>query len=256
MKILSISLFFAITFIILACKTSKDVNSKINNDVEAERILTETINAHGGQLYDNAHYQFTFRENLYTFQNRGDNYKYTALKKKDGNTTYDILDNNGMQRILNDKDQNLSAADQTKYSGGINSVIYFATLPNKLQDPAVNTSYKGTMIIKNKNYEILEITFNQDGGGQDHDDTYLYWINKETHLIDYFAYNYAVGKGGVRFRSAYNTRNVDGIVFQDYINFKAEVGTPLLELPKLYESDQLKKLSVIATEHIVNLKNQ
>lgn len=161
-----------------------------------------------------------------------------------------------MTRFVNDINQNLAPSDQTKYSGGINSVIYFATLPNKLQDAAVNKTYRGTTSIKEIAYDILEITFDQEGGGKDYDDTYLYWINKENYLIDYLAYNYSVGKGGVRFRSAFNKRNVDGIIFQDYINFKAKVGTPLRDLPKLYESEQLEKLSVILTENIVNLNKK
>lgn len=253
MRLIIFSLILATLFLFTSCKTAKENNHSNSANDRAMYILDQTVKAHGGDLYEKANYQFVFRDNVYTFKNNGKQYNYTALKKKDGNTTYDILNNDGLIRTINDSNQNLSIADQAKYSGGINSVIYFATLPHKLQDPAVNKFYKGTTTIKGKTYEVLEVTFNQEGGGKDHDDTFHYWLNKETHLIDYLAYNYAVGKGGVRFRSAYNTRNVDGVVFQDYINYKAEVGTPLIDLPKLYEAEQLKKLSVIATEDIVNL---
>ena len=60
--------------------------------------------------------------------------------------------------------------------------------------------------------------------------------------------------GGVRFRSAYNSRKVGGIIFQDYINFKAAVGTPLANLPKLFEQGKLKELSRIETKNVVQLK--
>ena len=60
--------------------------------------------------------------------------------------------------------------------------------------------------------------------------------------------------GGVRFRSAYNSRNVGGIIFQDYVNYKAEMGTPLGDLPKLFEQGRLKELSKIDTENVINLK--
>lgn len=256
MKFYILSLTILLSISIVSCKTAKENKQTHSTSDRATYLLNQAVKAHGGGLYQNANYQFTFRENVYTFKNNGNQYRYTALKKKDGTTTYDVLDNNQLQRTINGVDQNLSDADQTKYSGGINSVIYFATLPYKLQDPAVNKSYVGNTTIKDKKYEILEITFDQEGGGSDHDDTYHYWINRETHLIDYLAYNYSVGKGGVRFRAAYNTRNVDGIVFQDYVNYKAEVGTALIDLPKLYESDQLTKLSVIATENVINLQSK
>ena len=68
--------------------------------------------------------------------------------------------------------------------------------------------------------------------------------------MDYLAYNYKVNGGGVRFRSSYNRRNVGGIIFQDYINYKAEVGTPLKDLPTLYENDKLKEVSRIDTENV------
>jgi len=253
MKLLAIVTLLIIA--ITSCKTAKENSHRKSANDRAIYILDQATKAHGGERYEKAHYQFIFRDNIYTFKNDGNTYEYTGLKNKNGVTTYEVLNNNGLKQVIDGVDQNLSKSDQEKYSGSINSVIYFATLPYKLKDPAVNKSYKGTTIIKNKTYEVLEVTFDQEGGGKDHDDTFHYWINKETSLIDYLAYNYAVGKGGVRFRAAYNTRNIDGIIFQDYINYKAEIGTPLIDLPKLYEADKLQKLSVIATEDVENLSN-
>ena len=134
-------------------------------------------------------------------------------------------------------------------------MVYFATLPHKLKDPAVNKSYKGTTTIKGKTYHVLQISFNEEGGGVDHEDIYHYWINTETNYIDYLAYNFIVNGGGVRFRSAYNPRTVDGIRFQDYVNYKAPKGTPLADLPGLLEKGELKQLSLIETEEVKNLGN-
>jgi len=114
-------------------------------------------------------------------------------------------------------------------------------------------AYVGQEKVKNVLYEVIEVTFDKEGGGKDYDDEFYYWINRETYLIDYLAYNYQVGKGGVRFRSAYNKRNIAGITFQDYINYKAPVGTPISELPSLYESDKLIELSRIETENITKI---
>ena len=123
-----------------------------------------------------------------------------------------------------------------------------------MQDKAVKKSYQGTTTIKGKTYEILEIRFEQEGGGRDHDDVFHYWINQESNVIDYLAYNYQVNGGGVRLRSAYNSRNIGGIIFQDYVNYKADIGTPLGDLPKLLEQGKLKELSRIETENVVQLK--
>lgn len=221
----------------------------------AETLLATTVEAHGGKRYDTAHFGFQFRDKNYTFKNSGSDYTYTVSSRRDGKTTEDELTQQSFTRKINGNVEVLTTTKQALYGASLNSVIYFATLPHKLLDPAVNLAYKGTTNIKSQNYQTLMISFDEEGGGQDHDDEYYYWINDETKLIDYFAYNYLVSGGGVRFRSAYNTRKVAGVVFQDYINYKAPVGTALSELPALFEKDQLKKLSVIATENVVNLSS-
>ena len=252
------NLIFLILFSILAlvaCKSTTSVSSKPKKELtHAHKILAQAIEAHGGKRYDNAHYEFIFRKNKYTFKNSKAGFEYTVRKSKDGKVTFDKMSNNGFTRTVDGEELQLTAKQKDSYSSSLNSVIYFATLPYKLQDPAVNLSYKGETTIKGKIYEVLQITFDKEGGGKDHDDVYHYWVNKETKVIDYLAYNFIVNNGGVRFRSAYNTRNVNGILFQNYINFKAPVGTPLMDLPKLFEKEELKKLSLIETEAVRSLR--
>jgi len=221
---------------------------------EADKILSKTIKAHGGKKYDKAHYEFVFRKKKYTFKNEGQKYKYTSSSTKDGQKIIDVLNNDGINRTIDGKAIALSEKQIRGYTGSLNSVIYFATLPHKLLDPAVNKSYKGITNINGQVYQVLHIYFNEENGGVDHDDNFYYWINAKTNRIDYLAYDYKVNNGGVRFRSAYNTRIVDGILFQDYVNYKAPVGTALKDLPALFEKNELKKLSVIETKNIVNLK--
>ncbi len=249
---------------LLACNTKKKeladvsinedkITTKVIQPSKAQVLLDKTIDAHGGDLYDSAHYAFIFRENTYHFKNDGTNFEYLKNSKKGNTITKDILKNADFFRMVDGKKIEISEKGIKSATGAINSVIYFATLPHKLNDKAVNKTYIGETKIKGKNYAILGITFNKEGGGEDFNDAFHYWINKETNKIDYLAYNYKVNKGGVRFRSAYNTRVVDGITFQDYINYKAEVGTPLKDLPSLYEAGKLKELSKIKIESIINL---
>jgi len=248
--------FLALSFLLFvtACKSTNSTNKTSSQQLsQADNILADAVKAHGGNRYDKAHYEFIFRKNKYTFKNNNGGYEYTMQKVKNGKMAMDKMTNNDFTRMVDGQKMELSQKEESAYSNSLNSVIYFATLPHKLQDPAINKTYKGTTTIKGKTYEVLEITFDEEGGGKDHEDVYYYWINQETNVIDFFAYNYLVNNGGVRFRSAYNTRKVDGILFQDYINFKAPVGTPLSELPKLYEKEKLKKMSLIETEAVRKL---
>ena len=237
------------------CKTKTENQTtstakEVINQSPAEKLLAQTLEAHGGDKYDVASYEFVFRDNKYTFKNSGKGYEYTVNKVVEDQDVFDRIENDNFTRKVNGSVLDLSEEDRIKFAASLNSVIYFATLPYKLQDPAVNLALGEDVAIKNQDYKVLEVTFQAEGGGTDHDDEFSYWINKDTKRIDYLAYNYKVNKGGVRFRSAFNTRVVDGIVFQDYINYKAEVGTPLNKLPALYEKDMLEQLSIIATENV------
>lgn len=234
----------------------KELDSKTKELGKAEIIVNEAIKAHGGHLYDSAAYQFTFRSRLYSFVNSGNHYKYEVKRKEKDWEVLDVLEDGEFKRVIRDENKLLSEKDKAKYIGALNSVIYFATLPHKLKDGAVNKTYKGRTVIKGDEYDVVRVTFNKEGGGQDYDDEFYYWINVKTKTVDYLAYNYQVNGGGVRFRSAYNPREIGGVRFQDYVNYKASLKTPLEELPALYEKELLKELSRIEIEDIVNLKDK
>lgn len=226
---------------------SKSVDASIS---KADKVLNRAFKAHGGQKYEQAKYSFTFRNKDYNFENNGTNFKYEVKSNKGDTTIHDILEDGKFTRTLNGNPEKLSSKEENNYRNSLNSVLYFATLPHKLNDKAVKKQYKGKAKIKSKEYEVLKITFNEEGGGVDHDDIFYYWIGSDDHQIDYLAYSYHVNKGGVRFRTAFNKRTVDGIIFQDYVNYKAEIGTPLEDLPILWEQSKLKKLSEILTENV------
>lgn len=239
-----------------------DVSSKKGNTLskaatmdKADSLVVKTIGAHGGELYETAHYGFTFRKKNFTFHNKKEGYIYTSTGQKDGEEIRDVLDNGTLTRTINGTEIELSAKDVAKYTEALNSVIYFATLPYKLQDAAVKKSYEGRTTIKDQEYDILSVTFEQEGGGTDYDDAFMYWVNSKTNTIDYLAYSYETNDGGVRFRSAYEPRTVGGIRFQNYINYEASIGTPLDRLPSLYEAGELKELSRIETEDVVVIKD-
>lgn len=238
-----------VIFLLIACSGSKSSAYKTAPS-KVEQVINNCYKAHGGDKYENAHFSFIFRGNEYIFKNNAKSYSYTAKKQKDGILTIDYMTNDGVTRTQDQKELELSAKKAGGIAYSLNSVIYFATLPHKLLDPAVNSRYQGETTVHDKVYHVIEIYFDQEGGGKDYEDSYYYWINKKTNLIDYLAYNYKVNGGGARFRKAYNTRTVGGIVFQDYTNYKANYDTPLADLPKLFEQDKLKILSEIKTEKV------
>lgn len=220
---------------------------------KSDRLIKEAINAHGGELYNTANYSFVLRKRRYEINNNSFSYS-VDYENDSGDKIKDVLTGSSFTRTINNNKTVLTKEDKSKYSQSLNSVIYFALLPYKLNDASVNKKYIKEAVIKGENYDVVEVTFNQDGGGEDHEDEYYYWINKKDHKIDYFAYNYRVNGGGARFRSAFNRKVVDGITFQDYINWEVSFETPLEDIPNLYENNKLKEVSRIELENIERLK--
>jgi hypothetical protein len=164
---------------------------------------------------------------------------------------HDIMTNNGFQRLLNNEEVNLTEEWKGRYSNSINSVVYFAYLPFGLNDKAVNKKLIGEEEIKGNRYHKIKVTFNQEGGGEDFEDVFVFWINKNDYRMDYFAYYFVSDGGGIRFREGVNSREKGGLIFSDYINYEGPAGiNDIAGLAELFKSNKLEKLSKIRLENL------
>lgn len=223
--------------------------SESNN---AQKIIDAAIERHGGKLYDNSEISFTFRDREYKRKRQGGTFSFQRIFKDTlGQTVSDLLTNTNFIRDIGEAQVELSEEDVQKYTASVNSVIYFSLLPYRLNDAAVIKKYIGTIDIKEQSYHKVEVTFNQNGGGEDFEDTFVYWVNRETATVDYIAYSYAEEDGiGVRFREAYNSKEVNGIRFSNYINYKGDGSMYPGDLDELFKKEELEILSRIDLEDI------
>jgi hypothetical protein len=137
------------------------------------------------------------------------------------------------------------------YSNAINSVHYFSVLPFGLKDKAVRKKLLKSTTLKGKEYYKIEVTFSEDGGGEDFEDVFIYWIGKEDFLIDYLAYSYHTNGGGKRFRVLKEACLKNGVRFVDYLNYKSlNSSVSLFDIDIQYENNKLKKVSEIILEDI------
>jgi hypothetical protein len=213
-------------------------------------IVDKSIEVSGGNLYKSCNISFTFRDIRYEMQNANGRKILKRIIKKDSTEILDILKHNSFERYINGNLVNVADSMATKYSNSINSVHYFAYLPYGLNDPAVNKKLLGeTQLGVNKYYKV-EVTFDEEDGGEDFEDIYIYWINKETFRPDYLAYEFSTDGGGSRFRKAFNERVINGIRFVDYKNYKAADNISVYNLEALFKSKELELLSTIRLENI------
>ncbi len=227
---------------------------RLQQSKRAQDIIDKAIVVHGGKAFQNCAFSFDFRDRTYTYRHKKGKYRYTRRFKDDeGRIVTDILTNDGFERTVNGERQQLTQEDASRYANSVNSVHYFAFLPYFLNDPAVNKELLGEAVIEGETYYKIRVTFDKEGGGKDFEDIHMYWIHKDHFTMDYMGYSYEVDGGGVRFRKAYNAREVGKIRFQDYINYKHDKNTPVEEMDHLYENGELQELSRIELKRITRI---
>jgi hypothetical protein len=251
-----IFLLFLFTSVLFNCK--KEIQ-------DADKIVQKSIEVSGGDIISSSNIAFDFRDRHYrAFRDKG---KYVLERHFIDKTNQyfdtitqitDAINNKGFQRFVNTFPVAVIDSMAAKYSASVNSVHYFSVLPYGLKDKAVKRTYLGEIKIKDKDYHKIKVTFNQEGGGKDFEDVFIYWMNIETLKVDYLAYSSLESNNimALRFREAYNERYIEGVRFVDYNNYKPKNSKVALEnLELLYENNDLELLSKIELENIAVSKN-
>ncbi len=214
-------------------------------------IIDKSIDAYGGGKVNSSIIEFDFRSKHYSAKYH--NYKYELIRSFSDSTglVVDVLNNDGFTRTINDSIVMLDDKWSGKYSRSVNSVIYFFRIPFIMKDEAVKPELIGEATIKDQTYHKVRITFSEQGGGDDYDDSFIYWVNQENFFIDYFAYSYSTDGGGKRFREAINPRNIIGLRTTDYINYEPkDLQVAIEDYDTYFIEGGMKELSRIENKNI------
>ena len=223
----------------------------------AQELVDKSIEYSGLNNLKKSTVTFDFRDKSYEAVRNNGSFVLNRTFVKDSANYKDVLSNNGFQRFINNTEIELSEKDKNRFSNSVNSVHYFSVLPLGLNDKAVHKKVLQSVMIKGLHYYKIQVTFSEDGGGEDFDDVFIYWIRKDTFQLDYLAYKYKTNKGGVRFRELKEQCVKNGVRFVDYVNYKpVNLDIDFFSIDKLYEEGKLKKVSEIVLENIeVKLDN-
>lgn len=214
-------------------------------------IVDKAIEEAGANNLNGKEISFDFRDKHYRSVRENGRYLLERSFEQDSLNIRDVLNNEGFSRYVNGTQEQVADSMVTRYSNSVNSVHYFAYLPYGLNDQAVNKEMMGEVNINGKDYYKIKVWFDQQGGGTDFEDVFIYWIGKNDFKVDYLAYEYHTNEGGIRFREAYNRRTVNGIDFVDYRNYKpASKDIELSTIDSLFANDALELLSVIELKDV------
>lgn len=226
-----------------------------NGDPDPQRIVDRAINAHGGAAQlDETVIQFDFRDRRFKLRHDGGLFRYERTFPDSSVDIHDVLTNDTVYREIDGERVELTDQMRSSVISGINSVAYFALLPFKLNDPAVVKRYLGADSLRDQPYHKIEITFREEGGGASHEDRYVYWIHRDQHTMDYFAYDFEEDYGGTRFREAVRPRQIGGLRFLNYLNYTSDLfpspGDSIENYDRALESGDVRLLSEINLENV------
>ncbi|MCL7763819.1 deoxyribose-phosphate aldolase [Polaribacter sp. Z014] len=231
---------------LISCKPSE-------NKLTAQQVIDKAIISSGSDKVGNSEINFEFRDKKY-IANRKPNGSFKLTRKyKDEKLGFisDILSNDGFRRLVNGVPYQVNDSISNILSNSVNSVHYFSVLPFGLNDKAVIKKLLPSATVKGKEYYKVQVTFSENGGGEDFEDVFIYWIGKQDFLVDYLAYSYHTNDGGKRFRAINKEVLKNGIRFVNYDNYKPlNKEISLTDIDKAFEKNELKKLSEINLENI------
>lgn len=175
-------LAFAILITTLACQSEK---KNQENDVknQGQTLLDECVKAHGG--LDNWN---KFEGLEYTLINNDKSiYQVTNLKDR---RTFMKADSfqvgfDGKNAWALPNAEKIPAKSAAFY---YNLDFYFFAIPFVLKDKGVNASYEGKIVIKDKEYDSIKISFGNDVGLTP-DDVYYLYLDPKTHRLQILTYS-------------------------------------------------------------------
>jgi hypothetical protein len=158
--------------------------------MDADDIIDKAIGVSGVKKLDNSVITFDFRDKHYEAGRYGGKFVLKRQFLDETDTIVDYLSNKNFERRVNGSLVEVQDSLVPLYSASVNSVHYFSVLPYGLDGKAVNKKYISDIEINGNKYHKIKVTFNKDGGGEDFEDVFIYWVNIETSKIDYLAYSY------------------------------------------------------------------
>lgn len=229
-----------LAFLILSC-------SKTESEFTAQQIIDKSIKASGADKVSQSKIAFTLRDKGYlATRNNG---QIEFIRSFD--SIKDVLSNTGFMRFIHGEQVVLTDSVANNYKNSVNSVHYFSVLPFGLNDAAVQKKKLPSVVIKGQPYYKIEVRFSEEGGGEDFEDVFVYWVHQKSFLIHYFAYEFHTNGGGFRFREVTSEEIIAGIRFVNYANYKPNKQiTDVKIIDSLFIAGNLNKVSDIILKNV------
>jgi len=212
-----------------------------------EQVVRASIERHGGDVFNQVAIRWDFREVPFEVHLDRGRFRYQrTVEDPTGRPVVQVMENEGTWIEIDGARQEVDADEARRIETAVNSVVYFGFLPFRLEDDAVRLADLGVSELDGRSYRKIEVTFEQEGGGRDWQDRFIYWFREGDWTLDYLAYDEAVDPPVSRFRRAINRREVGGIIVQDYENYTAlEALADIADYDRVFEEGGVRLVSMV-----------
>jgi hypothetical protein len=141
-----IPLFIAIitTAIIFSCSKS-------------DRIIEEAVEVSGYQGYSAFSVKFDIQDTHYIANRTKDGFSYERIFNDSTLIIHDILNNKGFMRMADTLTEILPELEAKRLSAGLDSVVFFALIPQSLAGTDFEIGYIGQAIYQTEKFDLFEI---------------------------------------------------------------------------------------------------
>ncbi len=217
-------------------------------------IVDRAIEHHGGELYRHSETELDLCSKSGCFdvlaRVDGDRWAYT-VEGRSGDSRLRVHSADDALTVHRDGVEEAVAADKRqRFRDWAMARVYFCFLPYRLNDPSVRKQDLGPVDWEGRRLHKVKVTF-EAGTSTDADDEYMYWFDPDTGRLEYFAYSYETGGGGIRFRRAVRHRRIGGLLFFDQENFGIDgAGLSVDAIDPAYVRDAMRHISTVRLEQI------
>lgn len=222
---------------------------------DPQYIIDQAFKAHGSKVFDQSIIEFRIGKRNYKSTRENGEYRYERFWDSLGVTLHDDLTRRGITRHFDQTQALLDTKKIDELSSSIRNLFFLFSIPFGLNEPQIIKEYLGEVILVEKPYHKIRISFKLNPNDRTiYDNEFVLWIHKTRFTIDYLSFKLSEPNDkSLRFRQAVNPRKVEGLLIQDFKEFKPiqdSIEIAPADLDQAWIGKQLQEWSGIKLEQV------
>ena len=234
------------------CGTEDSVSS-LSLPLNMPSIVAESIEFHGGSLYEGSTITMTITSLSGSFQlevtRQGGQFDHAVIgATREGVERRVRVTNDAVQEWRGGEEVELDEQGATRARAFVDARVFFPLLPYTLNGGDVNYEDLGIETWEGRDLHKVRVSFTP-GTSNDADDAYIFWFDPETGQMEQFGYDF---DGGLRFRKGIEFQQVGGVIFSTQENYAIDGGrVPVGMLSPSYVAENMSLLSTVVISDVM-----